>query len=96
MKNIASRTINAAICLLLAACGSSGGIVVEKVTTANRPVIQPCAGTRPSKQSTLKQDYPDQAWARMDVRQKAAAVGTKGLEQKGYGELLDAATASCP
>lgn len=96
MKNWTLRAISATICLFLAACGSSGGVVEETITTAHRPVIQPCAGTRPAKQSTLKQDYPDQVWARMDVRQKAAAVGTKGLEQKGYGELLHAATAACP
>lgn len=93
MKN---RISLIAATLLVAGCGSSGTIVDERIVTVDRPVPQPCAAERPAQVSSLKSDFPDQVWSGMDVRQKAAAVGRKGLERQGYGEKLDAATGACP
>jgi len=78
----------------LAGCG--GRIVKDRIVTVNTPVVQPCAGQRPAPVTTLRQDYPDSAWSAMDIRQKAAAVGSKGLERQGHAEKLNAATAACP
>lgn len=83
-----------AIVLLLGGC-SSGTIVKERVQRVNVPVAQECATERPDKVTTLKQDYTDAEWSAMDARQKAAAVGRKGLERLAYGESLDAATGAC-
>lgn len=84
------------IALLLAGCGSTGTVVQERVVTVDRPVPQPCAVERPAPVSTLVADFPDPAWRDLDVRQKAAAVGRKGLERQAYGEKLAAATGACP
>lgn len=83
---------------MLAGCSGSGTVIEERVITANRPVIQPCVDEagRPAAVTTLKQDLPDEQWQAMDVKQKSAAVGRKGLEHRQYGEQLGAATGSCP
>lgn len=93
MKN---RISLIAATLLVAGCASGGTIVDERIVEVDRPVPQPCAGERPAQVSNLKSDFPDQVWGDMDVRQKAAAVGRKGLERQAYGEKLDAATGACP
>jgi hypothetical protein len=80
------------LALALAGCGAP--IQRTHVETVKVPVAQPCAGQRPAKVSSLKARTPD--WDKMDVRQKAAAVGAWGLDQQTYAEHLDAATAGCP
>lgn len=79
--------------LLLSGCGTA--VVKDRVQTVSVPVPQACTTERPAPVSTLKQDYTDEQWNALDVRQKAAAVGRKGLEHKAYGEDLNAATGAC-
>ena len=79
--------------LLLSGCGDT--VVEERPVRVNVPVTQPCVGNRPALVATLKQDYTDAEWRAMDVRQKSAAVGRKGLERQAYGESLNAATGAC-
>lgn len=79
-----------ALFALLGACGHDQ----QGLQVVYRPVPQPCATARPSPPVGLKDSTPN--WQSMDVRQKAAAVGKWALEQKAYGENLNAATAACP
>lgn len=79
---------------ILGACG--GTIVEERPVRVNTPVVLECAGDRPEEVTPLKREYPDASWAKMDTKQKAAAVSLKGLQRLHYSEQLDAATAGCP
>ena len=79
--------------LLLSGCG--GTVYKDRIVKVSVPVAQPCASDRPAPVSSLKEDYTDTDWQAMDVRQKSAAVGKKGLDRLAYGENLDAATGAC-
>lgn len=87
--------VMSAVILLVAGC-SPRVVWRDRIVTVNVPVAQPCAGTRPAPVPTLRERYADPAWAAMDVRQKAAAVGKQAVELRGHGEQLNAATAACP
>lgn len=85
--------------LLLAACAGSPGpgvIVQDRIVRSEKPVVVPCATKLPAKPSTLKDDFPDEIWFSMDVKQRAAAVSAKGLELLNYADRLAAATGACP
>lgn len=84
-------TIAALLCL--SAC-SPRVIYKDRPVVVNVPVVQPCAGVRPTEPIALKDRTPD--WDSLDVRQKAALVAKQGLERQAYGEQLNAATAGCP
>lgn len=77
--------------LALAGCG--GTIYEDRPLTVKVPVPVDCATERPIKPVPLKDKVPD--WVELDVRQKAAHVGSQALEWQTYGEQLDAATAAC-
>ncbi|MBU3991533.1 MAG: hypothetical protein KKA12_03135 [Alphaproteobacteria bacterium] len=81
------------LALLLSGCGGKV-IYRDRPVMVSVPVPQPCATTRPARPVSLKVRTRD--WSAMDVRQKAAAVGTQLLEEQSYGRHLDAATAGCP
>lgn len=87
--------ILAAAALLLAGCGPKV-VTRDRPVSVSMPVSQPCAGPRPPAVPILRERFPDPAWAAMDLRQKAAAVGGQALELRGHGEQLAAATAACP
>lgn len=84
-----------AVVALLTLTACTKPIVQDRPVTVRIPVAQPCALPRPTEPATLKQAYPDAAWAEMDVRQKSAAVGKWGLDQQSYGRQLNAATGAC-
>jgi hypothetical protein len=79
--------------LTLSACTKS--ITQDRPIITKMPVIVPCVVDRPTAPASLKSAYPDEQWAAMDVRQKAAAAGKWGLDQQAYGRRLDASTAGC-
>lgn len=88
-----------AFCLiLLLGLGACGPKVIthDRPITISTPVPQPCALARPTHIPTLRERFPDETWAQMDTRQKAAAVGRQALERQAWGEQLEAATAACP
>ncbi len=77
----------------LTACTKT--ITQDRLVVTKVPVVVPCVVERPAPPTSLKSAYPDEQWAAMDVRQKAAAVGKWGLDQQAYGRRLDASTAGC-
>jgi len=81
--------------LMLAACGPRV-VYRDRVATVSVPVAQPCAGARPDKGLALRERYADEAWAAMDLVQKTAAAGERGLERMDHADRLEAATAACP
>lgn len=83
------------VAALLGGCAQDT-VIEERIVKVDRPVPQPCAGSRPADVTPLSEEYTDPEWYAMDVRQKAAAVGRKGLERQQHGEALAAATGACP
>ena len=82
---------------ILSACAADPGIVIrDRPVEVAIPVPQPCVlGPLPAEVLPIAREISAAAWARMDARQKAAAVARKGLERQAYGEQLAAATAGC-
>jgi hypothetical protein len=92
-----TRVAALALVVALAGCESAGTIVRDRPVEVKVPVFTPCvAGPRPAKVRPLKEELAPAEWQRLDVRQKAAAAGRKGLERQTYGEQLNAATGACP
>lgn len=80
----------------LGGCSPAATVVRDRPVEVRVAVPQACAGTRPGEVKPLKEEVPPPSWSQLDVRQKAARVGAKGLERQTYGENLNAATAECP
>jgi len=85
------------LALLLLVTGCNGKVVVQdRPVTVRVPVAQPCAGPRPEPVVPLKTQFTPVQLKELTLSQKAALVSKNALERKGYGEQLEAATASCP
>ena len=92
---VAAWALLVLIVALLAGCAPRV-VTQDRPVAVSVPVPQPCAAPRPKEPVPLKTEVPDAEWRGLDLRQRAARVGRKGLEWLGYGQQLNAATAACP
>lgn len=80
--------------LFLSGC-SSPTVIRDRPTPISVPVIQKCAGDRPTAIAPLKQRVPDAEWNALSPKQKAEMVEAQAYRRMNHSGELAAATSAC-
>lgn len=79
---------------LLSACGPRV-ITRDRVETISVPVIQKCAGERPTTIVPMNQRLTAEQWEAMSPKQRAETAAAQALARMSHADELNAATAAC-